>query len=77
MVFKELELYLQTNQKYNCFLFGCQWTCQIVNIAYKGKLQNLSMAEFMYICELPIGGHYMIEKATSKYPHNETNEVKR
>ena len=35
------------------------------------------MAEFMYICELPIGGHYMIEKATSKYPHNETNEVKR
>ena len=71
---KELELYLQTNQnEYNCFLFACQWTCQIPNFLYrhKRKIAKTYQWQNSCMCELPKGGIYMICRHISTYHFNE------
>ena len=70
----KLELYLQTNQdEYNCFLFACQWTCQIPNFPsrHKRKIAKTYQWQNSCMCELPKGGIYMICRHISTYHLNE------
>ena len=75
---KNLNYICKQIKNYNCFLFACQWTCQIVNIpSTQRKIAKTYQWQNSCMCELAIGVHYMFWKHISTYHYNETNEVEK